>query len=83
MVETPKFVVEFAKTFPLCNVRVNFSKCQILVVFEQFFFNFYFKNGPFSYIIAHASFSPKFSCDFVAELGGKRHVNSTGILYPV
>ena len=46
MVEKPKFFVVLAKTLPLCNVRVNFLKCQILVVFEHFC-NFDFKNGLF------------------------------------
>ena len=32
----PEFFVVLAKTFPLCNVRVKFAKCQFLVHFERF-----------------------------------------------
>ena len=33
--DTGSFVV-LAKTFPFCNVRINFAKCQMYVVYEQF-----------------------------------------------
>ena len=36
----------WAKTFPLCNVRVKFAKCQILVDFEQFL-QFWFQKWPY------------------------------------
>ena len=75
MIETTE--VSSKKIFPLCNVKVNFSKCQILVVFEQFC-NF-FHECPFFLHYRQCKTFPKFSGGFVAELGGKRHVNSAGI----
>ena len=78
--DTGIFVV-WAKTFPLRNVRVKFAKCQIVLDFEHFL-QFYFKNGLFSSIIAHAIFC-KFSGDAVWKSLEVRHVNNTGILYAI
>ena len=75
--ETGIFFVVLAKIFSLCNVRVKYAKCQILVDFEQFL-QFCLKNGLISYIIAHAIFFAKSSGVSAKEV---RNVNNTGVLY--
>ena len=65
-----------AKTFPLCNVRVKFAKCQILIVFEQFL-QFWFQKWPYFLYYRPCIFF-KFSGVSAKEA---RNVNNTDILY--